>query len=68
MDMNSLLLSLLFGCVGCAFFMYGKSAGAMIPLGAGVALMIAPCFIPNLIAQVIVCVVLTVVPFVVREG
>jgi hypothetical protein len=67
-DLPTLLLSLLFGMLGMGYFMYGKNAGRMIPLGAGAALMIFPCFIPNIIAQVIVCLVLSAVPIVVREG
>jgi hypothetical protein len=68
MDSTNLILSLLFGLVGMGFFMYGKSTGQMIPLGAGVLLMICPTFIPNAIAMVIVCLALSVAPFVLREG
>jgi hypothetical protein len=67
MDATSLTISLLFGLVGMAFFMYGKSMGRMIPLGAGVLLMVVPYFIANVIALLIVCVALTVAPFFVHE-
>ena len=49
MDMNSLMVSLLFGAIGMGMFMYGKKAGRMVALGAGVGLMIVPYFIPNVI-------------------
>jgi len=68
MDATSLMLSMLFGAFGMAFLMYGKSAGRMVPIGVGLALMIGPYFIPNNIAMGVICGVLTVVPFVVREG
>jgi hypothetical protein len=44
-------------------FMFGKSTGKMAHLGAGVALMVCPYFIPNLIAMSCVCIVLMVTPF-----
>jgi hypothetical protein len=66
MDPTSLMLSLIFGTLGFGFFLYGKKAGRMVPLGAGLALMVCPYFIPNLIAQLIVCTTLSVVPFIVR--
>ena len=66
MDMTSLMLSLLFGAVGMGFLMYGKSMSALVPIGAGLALMVVPYFISNLIVLSIVGVGLTAVPFVVR--
>ncbi|HUB24875.1 MAG TPA: hypothetical protein VL992_05550 [Tepidisphaeraceae bacterium] len=67
-DLPTLLLSLIFGMIGMGMFMYGKNAGRMVPLGAGAALMVFPYFIPNIIAQVIVCLILTFTPLIVREG
>ena len=66
MDMNSLLLSLLFGAVGMAFLLYGKKMAAVVPMVAGFGLMVVPYFITNLILLTIVGVLLTAVPFVVR--
>jgi hypothetical protein len=66
MDPASLTLSLLFGLLGTAFFMYGKSAGQFVFLGAGAALMVCPYFIPNIIASAIVCLLISAVPFVIR--
>jgi len=66
MDMTSLMLSLLFGTVGMGFMMYGKQMSSLVPIGAGLALMIAPYLIPNLVVLSIVGLVLIGVPFVVR--
>jgi len=66
MDSNSLLLSFVFGTIGMGMFMYGKKAGRMVPLGAGLALMLVPYFIPNLIAMAVVCCLLTATPWFVR--
>ena len=63
MDMTSLMISLLFGMIGTGFIMYGKKASQMVPMGAGAALLVCPYLIPNLPAQVIVCSLLTAVPF-----
>jgi hypothetical protein len=66
MDMNTILLSLLFGAVGMGFLMYGKKMAAMVPMLAGVALMVVPYFISNLIILALVGLALTAVPFVLR--
>ena len=66
MDMTSLMFSLLFGTVGMGFLMYGKKMAAVVPMGAGLALMIVPYLIPNMIVLCIVGLVLIGVPFVVR--
>ena len=68
MDTTSLMLSLLFGTIGTGMLMYGKKAGRMVPLGAGLALMIVPNVIPNAIANGIVCCVLMAMPWIIREG
>jgi hypothetical protein len=67
MDMTSLMLSMLFGTIGCGFLMYGKKAGEILPMGVGVALMVCPYFIANVVAMALVCGVLTATPFVLRE-
>ena len=68
MDATSLTLSLLFGAVGMGLFIFGKKTMRMVPMGAGVALMVCPYFITNTVAMLIVCVLLTAVPFVVRDA
>jgi hypothetical protein len=67
MDMNLIMLSLLFGSIGMAMFMYGKKAGRMVPLGAGAALMVVPYFITNLIILSFVCVGLMAAPWLWKE-
>jgi len=66
-NMNLILVSLVFGSIGMGMFIYGKNTGQMVTLGAGVGLMLVPYFIPNLIVLVLVCVALMAVPWVVRE-
>jgi len=68
MDAGVLVVSVLFGMVGMGMFMYGKNAHRMVPLGAGVGLMVIPYFIPNVIALLLVCGVITAVPLVVKES
>jgi hypothetical protein len=67
-DTNNLVASFFFGLVGLGMFMYGKKAGRMIPLGAGLALMVVPYFLSNLAVLIVVGCVLMGVPWVVREG
>jgi hypothetical protein len=66
-DTSSLLVSLLFGLVGTGFFMYGKTDMRLVPMGVGVLLMVCPYFIANMMALLIVCSLLSIVPFVVRD-
>jgi hypothetical protein len=49
MDLNpaSLLSSLLISCVGMGYFMYGKRAGRLWPLLAGIVLCAYPYFIAS---------------------
>ena len=68
MDSSSLMLSLLFGSIGMGMLMYGKKAGRMVPLGAGLALMVLPYCIPNVMALLIVCCVITAVPWLLRNA
>ena len=67
-DSGYLALSLLFGAVGTGLFLFGKKAGKIPHLVAGVALMTCPYFITNAIAMVSVCVVLAVMPFVMPQS
>ena len=68
MDTNILMASFFFGLVGLGMFLYGKKAGRMIPLGAGLGLMVVPYFLSNLAVLIVVGCVLMGVPWVVREG
>ena len=67
MDTNALVISIVFGLIGSAMFMYGKKAGRMVPLGAGLALMIVPLFISNLIIMLVVCCGITATPWFIHE-
>jgi hypothetical protein len=67
-DTTSLMVSMLFGTVGLGFLVFGKKSGQAIPMCVGVALMIFPYFIPNIAILLTVCILLTAVPFVVRNA
>jgi len=43
-----LFSSLLISCLGMGYFLYGKKAGRMIPLLAGIALSAFPFFVSSL--------------------
>jgi len=68
MDENHLWVSLVLGAIGAGMFLYGKKAGRMIPLAAGLGLMVVPYFIPNVIAMAAVGCVMAVAPMIVRES
>jgi len=67
MEMNQLLLSLLFGTIGLGMFIYGKKAMRFVALGADLGLMIVPYFISNLLLMSGVCVALMALPWVIRD-
>jgi hypothetical protein len=62
-----LLWGLLFSSIGLGFFLYGKKQRAVVPLVCGLALMIYPYFIPNVIALVAIGLALTAVPYFFRS-
>ena len=66
MDTTHFMLSMLFGTIGMGFLMYAKKAGQAIPGIAGMVLMVCPYFLPNVAAMLIVCILLTAAPFVIR--
>jgi len=63
MSESTLIWGLLFGTIGVAFALYGKQQRAAVPLLCGIALMVYPYFVPNVIALVGVGVVLMVIPY-----
>lgn len=68
MDSNSLMLSLLFSSIGMGLLLYGKNASRMVPLGCGMALLILPYLLPNLLLQTIVCSILVALPWFLRSA
>ena len=66
-NMTSLLISMFFGTVGCGFIMYGRKMAAIVPILAGLALMIVPYFIGNVIILSFACIIIMALPLVLRE-
>jgi hypothetical protein len=64
MNVNWLLLSMVYSTVGLGMFMYGKKAVRMVPLIAGLLLMILPYFIVSLLWMTIASLALMASPFV----
>jgi hypothetical protein len=62
-EVSTLLWGVLFSSVGLGFFIYGKKQRAPVPLVCGLALMIYPYFIPNVIALVVIGIVLSAIPY-----
>lgn len=64
MDPTSLMLSLVFGLIGMAMFIYGKKQHRLACLTAGLSLMAAPYLVPGALAMLLVGSALTVTPMV----
>ncbi|CAK8712214.1 MAG: hypothetical protein CDV28_10251 [Candidatus Electronema aureum] len=67
MDAATLLWGVLFGSIGVGFFMYGKKQQAAIPLISGIVLMIFPYFVSNVALLVIIGVIFTALPFLIKR-
>ncbi|MGB1111394.1 MAG: amino acid transport protein [Gammaproteobacteria bacterium] len=62
-----LIWNIIFSMFGLGFFMYGRSMEMLVPKVCGVLLMVVPYFIPDAVILIIVGVVLSVIPFVVKH-
>jgi hypothetical protein len=61
-----IIWALLFGSVGLGFFVYGKRERAIVPLLAGLALMVAPYLVSNVYGLVALGCGLIALPYFVR--
>ena len=62
----ALIFSLIISSVGFAYFVYGKKTVEFLFLISGLALMIYPYFIQDLLISVIIGVLLVIAPFVLK--
>jgi hypothetical protein len=64
---TTLFLSILFGSVGVGYFIYGRKQKRVVPLLAGMGLCGFPYFVSGTLAVVIIGVVLTALPWILRD-
>ena len=62
-----LFWGMLFGVVGLATFVYGKKKQSVVPMICGIVLMVYPYFVSNLIALVVIGVVVSAIPWLLRS-
>lgn len=62
-----MLWGLLYGSIGLGFFIYGRKQRAVVPLLCGVALMVFPYFVSNVLLLVAIGAVLIAIPYFLRE-
>lgn len=65
-DTTTLLWAVLFGAIGLGFLTYGRRQKAIVPLIAGIALILIPYFVPNAYALVAVGAAVAAIPYFVR--
>ena len=65
-DTTTLIWGVLFGAIGLGFLTYGRRQRAIVPLIAGVALLLIPYFIPNVYLLVAAGAVTMAVPYFIR--
>src|SRR5512146_660884 len=64
LSMTAIVISLVAGLVGSAYFMYGKKNCNIKMVLSGVALCVVPYFIGNTILLVVACIAMAASPFV----
>jgi hypothetical protein len=57
---------LFFGSIGLGFFIYGRKQRAVVPLLCGLALMVFPYFVSNVMLLVGIGVLLIAIPYFLR--
>jgi hypothetical protein len=67
MSMTTIIVSLVAGLVGSAYFMYGKKTCNFRMLFSGVALCVVPYFISNTILLILACAAMAAAPFVIER-
>jgi hypothetical protein len=67
MGESSLIWGVVFGAIGLGYFVYGKKQRAVVPLLAGVVLMVLPYFISNSWLLVLLGGGIASVPYFLRE-
>ncbi len=63
MDFQGLLPSIAFGLIGMGFFAYGRKLQKGLHVVAGIGLMVIPYVITATVPMLVVCGVLTLLPF-----
>jgi len=63
---TTLLVSVLFSSIGAGYFLYGRKQAHVIPLLTGIVLCVYPYFLSNGYAIVVVGILLTAVPWLIR--
>ena len=63
-----LILGVITGVFGMAYFVYGKKQSKPVPLIAGLVLMVYPYFIDSLVWSIVIGIALIIMPFVYRPA
>jgi hypothetical protein len=66
LDINTIFVGMLVGCIGMGFFMYGKKQQMAVPMLCGVLLMVYPYFVPGLWLNLLIGIVLCAIPYFIR--
>jgi hypothetical protein len=61
-----LLWGLLFGSIGLGYFIYGRKQNSAVPLICGLALIVYPYFVSNIMLLVGIGVLLAAIPYFLR--
>jgi len=66
-SVTNILVGIITGTFGLAYFVYGKKQSKMIFMITGIALMVYPYLFTNIIVLIIIGVILLPLPFVFKE-
>ncbi len=65
MSMTIIVINIIAGLVGSAYFMYGKKRSNVTVMCCGIALCVVPYFISNSIMLVVACLAMAAAPFII---
>lgn len=66
MSTSLLLLGVLFSSIGFGYLVYGRRQRAGVPLACGIALMVVPYVVPGVTLLLVLGIVLSAIPWVLR--
>lgn len=65
MSMTIIVINIIAGLVGSAYFMYGKKRCNVTVLSCGIALCVVPYFISNTLLLIVACLAMAAAPFII---
>lgn len=67
METSTIIIGFVAGTIGFGYFVYGKKQSRVVPMISGAGLMFIPYLVEDWLILLLVCVVLLLLPFVIKS-